>query len=98
MLVPTVEVEQEPLLTFYSRAPATLSTSAEWVLGLDESETGPVKTDTTWKLNEVYLPRRWAGRWYRLQVRVGSSEGLSNQERLLLDDFSVGPSPSRSTE
>jgi hypothetical protein len=98
VLVPSVEVEQEPLLTFYSRAPATVSTTVEWVLGLDESETGPVKTDAAWKRNEVYLPRRWAGRWYRLQVRVGSPEGLLGRERLLLDDFSVAPAPSRSTE
>lgn len=93
VLVPQNDGEDGPAVTFYSRSPATLSTEVQWVLGRSEVERGDLQTEVTWEPNEVCLPPQWAGRWFGLQVRVGSPEGLVRQERVLLDDFSLGTSP-----
>ncbi len=92
VLVPQSDGEDGPAVTFYSRSPATVSSEVQWVLGRSEIERGGVRTEVGWEPNEVCLPPQWAGRWFRLQVSVGSPEGLVRQERVLLDDFSLGTS------
>jgi hypothetical protein len=94
VLVPPSKGEEGPALAFYSLSPATPSSEVQWVLGRSEVETDEVKTEITWEPNVVCLPPRWAGRWFRVQVRVRSPKILLGQERVLLDDFSVGTSPS----
>jgi hypothetical protein len=97
VLVPQSEDEQGPAVTFHSLSPATLSADVKWVLGLDEKE-GEVQTEITWQPNEVCLPPHWAGRWFRLQVKVESPVSPERQERIWLDDFFLGTSASCPTQ
>jgi len=92
VLVPPSDGEEGPAVTFYSKSPATSSTEVKWVLGRSERESGSVQVEVDWAPNEVCLPARWAGRWFRLQVAVESTEPPVRQERVLLDDFSLGTS------
>ena len=69
-------------------------TEVGWALGLSETPSGPVETETTWEVNEVCLPPQWANRWYRLAVKVESPQSPEGFERVLLDDFSLGTSAS----
>jgi hypothetical protein len=91
VLVPQSEDEQGPAVTFHSLSPATLSADVKWVLGRGEKE-GEVQAEITWQPNEVCLPPHWAGRWFRLQVKVESPTGPERQERIWLDDFFLGTS------
>jgi hypothetical protein len=79
-------------------SPATPSTQVKWVLGRSERETGDVQTEITWQPNEVCLPAQWASRWFRLQVQVDLLQSPERQERILLDDFFLGTSPSCATQ
>jgi hypothetical protein len=98
VFVPQSEGDQGPAVTFHSMSPATPSTQVKWVLGRSERETGDVQTEITWQPNEVCLPAQWASRWFRLQVQVDLLQSPERQERILLDDFFLGTSPSCATQ
>jgi len=93
VFVPESDGEEGPALTLHSLSPATPSAEVTWVLGRSEVETGDVLTEVDWQANRVCLPPPWAGRWFRVQVRVESTTGVTGEERILLDDFSLGTSP-----
>lgn len=79
-------------LLFYSDVPAAPEAAIEWVLGLaDEGPRGALASGGGWKPNRVPLPPRWSGRWVRLQVRVGATEGsgISMAKQIFLDDFEI---------
>jgi len=94
VFVPPSDGDEGPALTFHSLSPATASADVKWLLGQSEVETGDVLTEVSWQPNEVCLPPHWSSRWFRVQVRVVSTPGVTVQERILLDDFSLGTSAS----
>ena len=93
VLVPESEGDEGPAVAFYSLSPVTPSAEVQWLLGRSEVETGGVETEIEWQPNEVCLPPQWAGRWFRLKIRVGPTGTIFTRERILLDDFSLGTSP-----
>ncbi len=98
VLVPNVEGDGNPAVAFYTNAPADPSARVEWVLGRSEVLRCDLPTGTDWQRNEVCLPREWAGRWYRVQVKVTPFEDTTDtpipRERVLLDEFELVESTS----
>lgn len=95
VLIPQSDGDRGPAVTFHSRSSTPPSTDVQWVLGRSEVTLGDVQTEENWHANEACLPPQWAGRWFRFQVRVGPppvSGGPIEQERIYLDDFSLGTS------
>lgn len=92
VLVPHSDAAQGPALRFYSRSPAQPSIPVRWLLGQAEVASGDVQTSSEWRVNEVCLPPEWAGRWFRVQVKVeppDAAGGAIEQERVFLDDFAL---------
>ena len=95
VLVPAAEGAEGPAVFFDSRSPEPLSldvraTAAGSAVSVD------VEAQADWEQNVVCLPRQWVGRWFPFEVRVEpeAEQGDSIEtERVLLDDFSLGPSP-----
>ncbi len=102
--VPAPDGARGPALRFQSKLPDDPSTTVRWSIGR------PGTTNATqaiglgvsrrldpggWNSNEVCLPSRWAGRWFRFRAEVEPSPdelGDIPQERVFLDDFSLGTS------
>jgi hypothetical protein len=93
VLVPAPDENGDPVVRFQSRAPAPLSSTAEWVLGFDEATTEPVRTETEWRTNTVCLPPLWEGRWYKLQVKLTTSADPNRVDAVFLDDFELDTTP-----
>lgn len=93
VLVPEPDGDQLPALTFHSLGLLSSSTEVQWVLGRSGVEKAAAETEISFEPNEVCLPPAWAGRWFRVQIKVRSTGDPSSRERVLLDDFSLGTSP-----
>jgi hypothetical protein len=96
VFVPEPDDRGGPLLGFHSVVPAEPDLQVRWVLGRAREREADLPTGGGWRLNEACLPARWANRWYRFQVWVGSAgvDGSAEMpvdppKSVLLDDFEV---------
>lgn len=92
VLVPEPVGDDAPVVVFWSDVPAVPDTPVEWVLGRQGVERGALLSGGNWLCNEVPLPVEWAGRWYRLQIRVGPADTpppTIESKSIFLDDFEL---------
>lgn len=95
--VPTAGADNSPAVLFYTNAPAQPSTALEWILGRSEVLRCNLPSAPGWQRNEVCLPREWAGRWFRVQVKVSPLTELDEpveRERVLVDELDLVTSSS----
>jgi len=94
VLVPPGDQEAGPAMFFHAAAPTPSVARIQWFRGLDGELGAEFQPTPAWGRFTACLPATWSGRWYRVQIAVGPDAWLGSvtQDRLLLDDFSVGTS------
>lgn len=96
VLVPQSEGTAGPQLQFYSKVPTGAPMPVQSFLGRSPTPSDLVLPSEAWEFNDVCLPPKWAGRWLRVQVRIGPSleafEVFDPPMQIYLDDFEVATS------
>lgn len=94
VFVPESDQVGGPALFFHAAAPSPPVARVQWLRGLDEELSAEFEPSPAWKQFKACLPATWAGRWYRVQIAVGPDTWLGSvtEDRLLLDEFSLGTS------
>jgi len=96
VFVPAPDESGGPQVRFHSLVPADPELQVRWVLGRATEREADLLGGGGWLLNEACLPPKWANRWYRFQIWVGSGVDdlpVDPPKSVLLDNFALTTSP-----
>lgn len=106
--VPPSQGDEGPALFFYSHVPplaqgqAEPTTTTQWLRGRAQVIQADILPGGEWRSNRVCLPKRWSGRWFRLNLAVGPSGApfaeVDPPEKVYFDDFELTTSPACTEE
>ena len=106
--VPQPEGDEGPAVTFRSFVPpleegeTEPKTPIQWLRGRGRVVKADILPGGGWRTNRVCLPKRWAERWFRVNLAVGRSSApyaeFEPAEKVYFDSFELTTSPACTEE